>query len=957
MTRLLILFIPLPAWIIAQDYWQQEVNSVITVKLDDDNHTLDANIEIEYINNSPDELDRIFIHLWPNAYKNNQTALAKQFNNTNRAKFLFADEEDRGYITGLDFQINGQPVSAENYEGHIDVVKIELPEVLKPGASLKISTPFMVKFPGDFSRLGHTGQSYQVTQWFPKPAVYDHKGWHPMPYLDQGEFYSEFGSYKVTIDVPANYRVAATGVLQNESERMWLDSLSQLPKDDPSVGDDFPPSSSDRKSLTFIQDNVHDFAWFADKRYEVVKSQVTLASGKNVESWGFYLPDSEEAWSRSAMYIDSALYYYSKWVGEYPYDAATAVEGALSAGGGMEYPMITVISPGVENDFALDQVITHEVGHNWFYGILASNERAHAWMDEGFNTYVENKYIDQRYPEATLSTMLGSGPPLSLTEIGQFPYHYLGYYASVVLGSYGKQRPINTPSAEMNSINYGLNSYMHTGALLKMLESYLGEDLFLKCMHAYFNAYKFKHVYPEDVRQVFEKESGKNLDWFFDEAFNTTGQIDYRLARFDKGTSVTIKNKGTINAPVQLVTDDEVVWIEGFEGVRQIETQSTDFAAINDPQNSVDIQPGNNQKPGEKRIKVLTYLPKPGYRTMYWTPLIGFNEIDKFMIGGAVHNLEAIQKPFGYFFGPMYSFGENELNGMAYLKYDWLLKNNRLPKIRLSGQAQNFSVVTKYTGELNFFFLNQKPYKNTQRIDLSVNQIRSYYSFAPTVENGLTVAADLPGDPLVFRASYLNEFSKALSNGSFKANITYGYYDDQTRHEFFNIDVKGSYERLVSKNLAIQGMASFGYSPVTAPSSVYNYRTTGTADYLMNQYIANRNVLADPNLVSNQVINDVGTFRTIDQIADTWVATATIEVKHEKIPVAPYVTSGFVDGGDILYEAGFSIKTGLFDIYFPLAASSGPAPLEGSFRNWLGFTTFRVNISNQLLLAVEKIFD
>ncbi len=204
-------------------YFQQEVNYTISVTLDDQNHTLTATEELEYINNSPDQLTFIWFHLWPNAYKNNTTAFAKQQALNKETKFHFAPKSKRGNIDGLKFQVNGKPAFLDFDPKNPDIAKLMLPEPLAPGSKAIISTPFKVKLPDSFSRMGHVGQSYQITQWYPKPAVYDRKGWHQMPYLDQGEFYSEFGSFDVSITLPKNYVVGSTGELQNMDEQAFLD--------------------------------------------------------------------------------------------------------------------------------------------------------------------------------------------------------------------------------------------------------------------------------------------------------------------------------------------------------------------------------------------------------------------------------------------------------------------------------------------------------------------------------------------------------------------------------------------------------------------------------------------------------------------------------------------------------------------------------------------------------------
>ena len=255
-----------------------------------------------------------------------------------------------------------------------------------------MDTPFRVKVPdGRFSRLGHTGQSYHITQWYPKPAVYDQDGWHAMPYLTQGEFFADFGRYEVSITLPANYIVGATGVLQEKEERQWMDSLATRPAPErrsPKGAAPFPPSATAWKTIRFAQDSVHDFAWFADKRFVVRKGSVVLPeSGRTVTTWALYTPRNAALWENAVTYINEALLHYGQAVGDYPYAACTAVDGTISAGGGMEYPMITIIG-NMSSAESLDNVIAHEVGHNWFQGVLASNEREHPWLDEGLNSYL-----------------------------------------------------------------------------------------------------------------------------------------------------------------------------------------------------------------------------------------------------------------------------------------------------------------------------------------------------------------------------------------------------------------------------------------------------------------------------------------------------------------------------------------------------------------------------------------
>ncbi|MBP7464317.1 MAG: M1 family metallopeptidase, partial [Bacteroidales bacterium] len=330
---------------------------------------MSGNIRIEYINNSPDTLQSIYFHCWPNAYRDNNTAFAKQQLLLRSTDFYYSDTENRGYIDSLAFTVDGHSASIQPTE-FADVCLLKLPRILYPGDTIIIETPFYVKIPDSFSRMGHVGQTYQITQWYPKPAVYDQYGWHYMPYLDMGEFYSEFGRFDVSITVPADYVVAATGNLITRQELEWLEDLWLNP-DNPRTKRD----GLNQKTIRYVEENIHDFAWFADPDFRVYCDTVLLpGSGRPVRCWSFVNKENVELWSESVKYVKEAVRFYSARLGDYPYANCTAVDGALSAGSGMEYPGITIVSDGGSKS-SLERVIVHEVGHNWFYGILASNER------------------------------------------------------------------------------------------------------------------------------------------------------------------------------------------------------------------------------------------------------------------------------------------------------------------------------------------------------------------------------------------------------------------------------------------------------------------------------------------------------------------------------------------------------------------------------------------------------
>ena len=503
-TLLLIFFLVGNGCFAQKSYWQQETNFTITVSLNDVNHTLEGFETIKYTNHSPDTLSFIWFHLWPNAYKNDRTDFSEQLLNNGRTDFYFSKAADKGYINRLDFTADNVKAALE-FTPQLDIVKLVLPKPLAPKQTTNISTPFHVQLPYNFSRGGHIGNSYQVTQWFPKPAVYDGKGWHAMPYLDQGEFYSEFGSYDVQITLPPAYNVAATGKLQNLDD--W-ESIKKTGK---------PVTANTNRTWHYRQNAIHDFAWFASKDLVAHYDTTLLPGGKTVDILSYY-KTSSEAWKKSLQYAKDGLQYYSSRLGDYPYDVVSIVEGAENvSSGGMEYPAITLITTN-ETGRQLDATIVHEIGHNWFYGALASNERMHPWMDEGMNTYYQNEYEVYKY---------GSKNTLQANAKGfanKLPADEEKLLLQTMI-QLAKDEPIDKPATSYSSINYGLSVYVKGAAWMKQLETKLGKAVFDSSMRAYYSQYQFKHPYPNDFRKSIESSTHQSLAQNFNQ-LNTTGALD-----------------------------------------------------------------------------------------------------------------------------------------------------------------------------------------------------------------------------------------------------------------------------------------------------------------------------------------------------------------------------------------------------------------------------------------------
>jgi Peptidase family M1 domain len=398
-------------------YWQQDLQYTIKATLNDTEKSIEGVETIVYKNNATTTLNFIWFHIWANAYKNESTALIQQIkNDESRSKKM--KDFGTGSISGLSFKLNNEIAKTEAHPNpqYIDIIKVLLNKPLAPRDSVVISTPFKVMLPPYFSRSGFADGEFMACQWYPKPAVFDKDGWHEFPYLDMGEFYSEYANYNVSITLPSAYIVGATGTLQTKDE---LDSYKKIGaqnvanrKEKPMLYT--PTNTSPTKTLQYYAEKVPDFAWFADKGFVIQYDTLQLPSGRVVDAFSYYHNKKNTIWKNSMDYIKDGTRKYSEWIGEYEYPVVQVVEGPKNnASGGMEYPMVTLITSPDAKVERLDAVITHEIGHNWFMSMLGSNERAHTWMDEGLNTYFQFRYEAEKYKS---NSVFGDAIPESIKK-------------------------------------------------------------------------------------------------------------------------------------------------------------------------------------------------------------------------------------------------------------------------------------------------------------------------------------------------------------------------------------------------------------------------------------------------------------------------------------------------------------------------------------------------------------
>lgn len=959
----------------SQEYFQQKVDTYIDVELDDENHILRGFEKMVYYNNSSLNLDKIIIHLWPNAYKNSNTNLAKQKYSDGSTSFKYADSIDLGYIDSLDFKVNGEIVKWQFLNEQIDISELLLTKPLKPGDSIIITTPFRVKIPsGKFSRLGHIGQSYQITQWFAKPAVFDKNGWHPMSYLDQGEFFSEFGNYDVSITVPKNYVLMATGDLQNKEELEFLNEkaelTSQLIKENKLAVRDslgrkdmsFPKSSVEKKTLRFIQKNVHDFAWFTDKRYHVLKGEVNV-NNRKITSWALFTNNEAKLWRRSIEYINDATRYFSKWVGEYPYNHVTAVDGTISAGGGMEYPNITVIGSSGDSK-SLETVIVHEVGHNWYYGILGSNERENAWMDEGLNTYIEIRYMEEKYPNGYFrkkdstqnkSRGISLNIPMEEKELQHIAYQFNA--------SRNYDQPLKMGSKDFTQMNYGAMVYCKTGIGFHYLKAFLGEALFDNCMNEYFNQWKFKHPNPNDIKIVFENVSKENLDWFFEDYIKTTKKTDYSLKKVSKINDqeylIKLKNVTGYNSPipVQMINDsNEIIsekWINGFKKDTTFVYKTSvkpsriamDYDVITTDYNYKNhIAKANGIFKFYKPIK-FKFLPisinNNKENLIYYSPIIAGNAYDKTMVGLALYNSGINDKKVEWLINPLYGFGSKKLVGSGKIQTN-INTNGLFPRIELGYKIRS------YNNEHNELYKEQRWTKQEIFTDL---RIKSKNLRSSPFQNIIlrTIRVDdfgpdgtfiWPAEP-IGKTAYYGEIEynlksrQILKPKELKLNYIYGFNENINLVNCLQLTskIEKSYNKSSDK-IRWRFFAGYHFNQdISKQYSFYLSGKNGRTDYLYDNIYLGRNSSNQEHLLSRQNDNSYGGFKVMDTTlrSNSWMISNNFKMDIPKLPIGIFADLGIFksSSGDNKIKWGYNagiytsivVNEEIIGIYLPILYS------------------------------------
>ncbi|MBN8696440.1 MAG: M1 family metallopeptidase [Bacteroidetes bacterium] len=531
-----------------EGYWQQDVHYKINARIDDKTDIIDGDMELTYWNNSPDELPFVYFHLFSNA-QTQDSYLADLYRN-NKLYPKFGKYQQQGLGTNVSkVTVNGTELKMEQDN---TILKVYLPTPLKSGEKISFQINFKTYFDNGsirnrmkmFNAFGY--KHYDVVHWYPRLSVYDKKqGWDTDQHMDH-EFYGDYGTFDVSFTFPNYYILDATGTLLNKEEVLPVDLREKLDiknfkskpwNEKPSV---IIEPNGTTKTWLFHAENVHDFALTADPTYRIGE-----AEWNGIKCIALVQEPHAAHWQNAADYTAKIIKTNSESFGMYGYNKMVVAD----AQDGMEYPMVTLCG-GYDPDYR--DLFVHEISHNWFFGMVGSNETYRAALDEGFTQFVTAwtyQKIDGkqriRYKNKSKYVERFTEPDYIInSEV------YNGYMREAARGV---ETNINVHSDMYNgAIRHGggySQVYMKTATMLYNLQYVLGDSLFLAAMQNYFNQYKFAHPYIEDFRTSFIQFTHVDLNWFFDEWIESTKTIDYAVKSVKKGKQkgeykITFKRKG-----------------------------------------------------------------------------------------------------------------------------------------------------------------------------------------------------------------------------------------------------------------------------------------------------------------------------------------------------------------------------------------------------------------------------
>ncbi|MEM9547582.1 MAG: M1 family metallopeptidase [Bacteroidota bacterium] len=935
-------------------YFQQDVSYQITASQDTSNHTITAMCDITYTNNSSNELDTFFLHLWANAFSDKLSAFNHQAIRMGQLEFYFAKEKEMGGYNNLEVTFQGRNVTLYSWKGNTDVVYFLLPKKLQPSETVEIKTKYNLKLPQKVSRMGYTRYDDFLMYWYPSPAVYDAKGWHPMPYLNMGETYMEVADFEVDFNSPLESVIASV----------------------------LPDENSKGSQRFYKAHDVIDFAIATSTNKNVRLHPLRSKKGKEIDLQIMtrYLKRD----SSTVVYLQKALEYFEPLIGDFPYSSLAVMDKGKKSTSGMEYPGLITVSGMDDASEDFEYYLVHELLHQWFYSALAFNQRDFAWLDEGLTTYYQQRYykeikgVDHYSTKGKFVMHEGQQPILHTVARAQACRHY--------------HLPLNTDVSKVNPINYGFNAYEIPARMFAYLADYVGHRKFDTAIQAFYSKWKDNHPGPQDLKKAMEEVSNKNLNWFFDDLINRDWSYDYEVKRIDNG-KLEVEHKHGSTPPYKITFSSKdgqtkEVWVEGHEGIELIPLPGEEYirAIIDENGLSMDINTNNNSINVKRPIKLVPgiKLDDGRYRELYFLPTVSYNTSDGGMLGLALYNSSFPSKKLKWALSPAYGVNSSKPVGEAWISYDHYLKSEKIRKLQYKINAKSYSFrnsetlesalrYTRFSPHVSLHFkhqLNEQLYSKVYLKTIFLNEEKFVFN-----DEDFSIGNDQSS---ILRLGYERYNFWNLGPSEFITNLEYQPYTNSIgeRHHYLKLNAEyyKSFAYSPGRSVDFRFWASYFISNSQRESSNYDGTFArgasaliyqGFNDYAYDGYFFNR--ANQGASLDNQIGYQGGGFKTpfgsqysIGQTNDFAIALnlkSNLPIKAPRFfPLKLFLDVGYFRSketveseleGTSIYSGGVMLEygEGAFCVYLPLINSQAISDIyEIEGIGTLGRVSFKIDL-------------
>jgi len=769
-------------------YFQQKVSYDIIASQDTTNHTINATCDISYTNNSQVTLDTIFLHLWANAFSDKLSAYSNQAIRAGKLDFYFSNKKEMGGYNDLEINVKGKRITLYRWNKNPDVVYFLLPKPLATGESLEISTAYNLKLPRKLSRMGYTNYDNYLMYWYPTPAVFDSEGWHTMPYLSMGEMYTEVADYNIKFTSPRESIIAS--VLES--------------------------NNTNKDVHKYKAKDIIDFAIVTSKNKKIYPHSITTKKGNAIDiSIMTKYPKRD---SSAIIYLQKALDYYEPLIGDFPYSYLSVLDKGMKSTSGMEYPGLITVSGLDDESGDFEYYLVHEVLHQWFYSALAFNQRDYAWLDEGLTTYFQQRYynevkgVDHYSTKGAFVMYKGQQPFLQTVARAQACRHY--------------HTSLSTNVMDVDPANYRFNAYEIPARMYAHLADYLGLSIFDTAIKEFYKIWKGKHPSPNDLRNVLEKASSKDLTWFFEDLVQSDWSYDYSINKITNGM-VEVEHHSGSTPPFKITfkTEDnqtQDLWFDGHKGIHhhEIPSDKYDRAILDEGGLSMDIDRNNNSVNINRPIKFVpgVKLDDGRYRELYFLPTVSYNTSDGAQLGMAFYNSSFPGKKLKWALSPAFGFGSSSPVGEGWISYDHYIKSEKFRKIQYKLNVKSYNYQHSETLDTPLRYIRISPHVSLHLNHKPSEHKYSKLYFKPIIINeekfifNDDLFAKLNQVSTIFRLGYEHYNFWELGPSELTAQLEYQPYTN-------DIDEKNHYLKLT---------AAYSKSFLYAPNRSVDFRLWGT---------------------------------------------------------------------------------------------------------------------------------